>query len=364
MPPRALRVGAERQQIPGLRIAEVKREQVSHTVHVQGTVNVDETRIYIINATIDGWITKTFANSTGYLAKTGEVLATFYSPEFTTAIQALLYAQNAIDRVQVPPGGQPTQAQKDQLTQYMISLRQYKNTLRNLGMGEAQVDEVIRKRAYTENVEIASPGDGFILARKVSPGLRFVKGEELYRLADLSKVWILADVYREEANFLAPGAAVAASLPNTATAFHARVSHVPPTFDAQTQTVKVRLIADNPGFVLRPGMFVDVEFAVKMPPAIVVPADAVIDTGQKSIVYMDRGDGYIQPRTIQTGRRIGKQVEIVSGLAPGEKIVVSGNFVIDSESRMGATAQGIGTRAGMMPGQKTGRSGSEALRKH
>jgi RND family efflux transporter MFP subunit len=180
-----------------------------------------------------------------------------------------------------------------------------------------------------------------VLARNAFTGLRFDRGTELFRIADLSKVWVLADVFENEAEYLKPGLQLKFTLPHQKKVFQAKVSDVLPQFDPATRTIKVRLEADNPGYALRPDMFVDVELPISLPPAIAVPADAVLDSGLKKTVFVDHGKGAFEPREVETGWRIGNRVEIVRGLKPGEQIVISANFLIDSESRLELAASGM-----------------------
>jgi YHS domain-containing protein len=209
-------------------------------------------------------------------------------------------------------------------------------------MSEHQIEKLGRDRMPMAEIMYAAPAGGLVLARNVSPGQWVERGAELYRIADLRQVWILADVFKSEAKYVRPGAVARATLPDeSGEVFHARVAEVLPQFDEATRTLKVRLEADNPGLVLRPGMFVDVEIQATRAPALTVQADAVVDSGVKQIVYVDKGNGVFEPRRVQIGWRAGDQVEIVKGLMDGEKIVVSGTFLIDSESRMKAAAAGI-----------------------
>ena len=157
----------------------------------------------------------------------------------------------------------------------------------------------------------------------------------------MSRVWILADLFGDEANYVRPGDKVKVTLADRDETYMATVSEILPEFDPATLTVKVRLEVDNPQFVLRPGMFVDVEVPVNMPPAVNVPVDAIMDSGLKQTVFVDRGNGYFSPRQVETGWRLGDRVQIVRGLEPGERIVISGNFLIDSESRMKLAAAGF-----------------------
>jgi Cu(I)/Ag(I) efflux system membrane fusion protein len=168
-----------------------------------------------------------------------------------------------------------------------------------------------------------------------------VKGNEFYRIADLSRIWIFADIYENEGQHFRPGMKVKVSLPHQGKAFQARVSDVLPQFDGATRTLKLRLEAENPNYLMRPEMFVDVELPLSLPPAVIVSADAVLDSGLKKTVFVDRGNGLFEPREVETGWRMGNRIEIVKGLMPGERIVVSGNFLIDSESRMELAAAGL-----------------------
>jgi Cu(I)/Ag(I) efflux system membrane fusion protein len=162
--------------------------------------------------------------------------------------------------------------------------------------------------------------------------LRFDKGAEFYRIANLQKVWIVLDTYGDEARYFRPGQTV--PFRSQGKSFHARVTNVLPQFDPVTRTMKVRLEATNPQYLLRPDMFVDVELTATMPPAITVPIDAVLDSGLKKTIFVDKGNGVFEPRQVETGSYYNDRVEITQGIMPGERIVVSGNFLIDSESRM------------------------------
>jgi Cu(I)/Ag(I) efflux system membrane fusion protein len=339
MAPGTLRISPEKQQLIGVRVGQVEKTSINHLIRTTGRVAADETKIYFINATVDGWINKTLPNSTGSFVKKNEVLATFYSPEFLSAGQALLFALSSMDRVQAT--GKESPAQQDQMTQFRINLQQYKDSLRNLGMGELQIEEMIRTRKFMENIDITSPSDGFVIARNVSDGQRFEKGKELYRIADMSRVWILADLFRKEAQHVRPAAKVRVTVPYEEKAFQASVSKVLPQFDAATRTLKVRLEVENPDFALRPDMFVDVEFPITLLPTLTVPVDAVLDSGLRKTVFVDLGNGFFEPRQVETGWRLGERVEIIKGLMPGERIVIAGTFLLDSESRMKMAAAGV-----------------------
>jgi RND family efflux transporter MFP subunit len=331
-----IHVSPDRLQAIGVRVGQVERVPVQHTLRILGQVAVDETRIYRLNAAVSGWIRETFPNSKGSLVKKDETLVAFYSPEFLSAEQALLYSLGALDRWQASGKETP-----EQIALTKANIQQAVDSLRNLGMGDIQIEEIKRTRQLTQNVEVRTPAAGFILERNVSPGQRFEQGTELYRIADLSHIWIMADMFENEVHYFKPGATATVFHPVQKTKLTARVSSVLPQFDPATRTLKVRLEAANPGFILRPDMFVDVEYPISLPAALTVPTEAILDTGLYRTVFVDVGDGYFEPRHIETGWRMGDRVEITKGLMEGERIVVSGNFLIDSESRLRTAAMGL-----------------------
>ncbi len=338
MPPGTVRITPEKQQLIGLRVEEAEKKKVTQTLRLLGRVAPDETRVFRINATVDGWITEAMPFATGSFVKKNETLATFYSPEFLSAGQALLFALTSQDRVQ--NAAITSAVQSNQVAQFNINIQQYKDSLRNLGMGNSQIEEMLRTRKFQERVNIASPTEGILGARNISQGQRFDKGTELFRVLDLSRVWILAEVFERDAQFIKPGVEVKVILPNSGQALKATLSHSLPQFDNVSRTLKLRLETDNPGYMLKPDMFVDVEVPVSLPESLVLPADAVLDSGARKTVYVDHGNGFFEPRVVQSGWRFGDQIEIKEGIMAGESVVVSGNFLVDSESRMKLAAAG------------------------
>jgi len=230
---------------------------------------------------------------------------------------------------------------EDQLKLTGAQMQAAEENLEFLGMGPTQLKEVARTRKIARNIELRSPVAGVVLVRNAFPGLRFERGTELFRVADLSHVWILADVFENEAQHFRPGTVARLILPRSRAMYEAKVTGSVPQFGPSSRTLKVRLETDNPGFALRLDTFVDVELPVKLPPGLSIPADAVIDSGLHKRVYVDRGNGFFEPREIEIGWREGDRVQVVKGLMPGERIVVSGTFLVDSESRMKAAAIGI-----------------------
>ncbi len=344
-----VKISPAQQQLIGVRVSPVEKSAATHTLRLFGRVAPDETRIYRLYAGVDGFIRQVSTVTTGSQVEKDQWLATFSAPESRSPIQAYLVTLGVLDRSK--QSGTETPAQADaanQSTQLAI------DRLLNLGMSMLQIEEIRRTRQVATDLKILAPADGFVLARNVSPGQKFEKGAEWFRIADLGRVWILADAFENEAQYLRPGVRSQASLTNQRKTLPAQVGEVLPQFDAATRTLKVRLEADNPGYILRPDMFVDVELPVAFAPTIAVPADAVLDSGLRKTVFVDRGEGLFEPRQVETGWRFGDRVEIVKGLTPGERIVVSGTFLLDSESRMRPAAAPIGGTPGKAKAVHTG----------
>jgi RND family efflux transporter MFP subunit len=323
----------EKQQVIGVQLGQVERKAVSRVLRTVGRVAADETRIYRIPAATPGWIEQALPNTVGSLVQKDERLASFYAREILGAQQAYFYALDAKDRfVQ-------QRATEAQMASTNVQVQSSIDNLRALGMTASQIEELGRQRERVYTIDLRAPASGFILVRNVSQGQRFEPGDELYVIADLRRVWVLADLFEADRGDFTPGRTV--RVRHQGATFDAQVSRVPPQFDRDASTIKVRLELDNLGYRLKPGMFVDVEFPLDLPPTLAVNADAVVDSGLRKTVFVDRGDGYFEPRRVETGRRLGDQVEITKGLMEGERIVTSGTFLIDSESRMTAAADGI-----------------------
>ena len=322
-PSGTVRISQEKLQTIGVRTGVVEKSAVTRTLRLLGRVAPDETRIFKIKAAVDGIIKEVYPVTTGSTVKKGQVLATYYSPDIYAAQQGFLIALSS-DRFRSNLQVQVTESR-----------------LQFLGMSASQIEELKKTGKITENIALSSPATGFVLARAVSPELIFQKGEELYRIAELARVWIFVDIYENEAKYFRPRVTAKVSHPQLGKEFQAKVSDVLPLFDTGTRTLKVRLEVDNPEFFLRPDMFVDVELPIRLPPAVTIPSDAVFDSGLKKTVFVDLGNGSFEPREVETGWRFGNWVEIKNGLQPGERIVTSGTFLIDSESRLELAAAGM-----------------------
>jgi RND family efflux transporter MFP subunit len=336
-PANSLRVRLERQQVIGIEVSPVLATTVSRTIRSLGRVAVDENRVYRLVATAEGIVRSLGASAVGSFVRKEQVLLTFYSTDFLSAQQAYYYALTTLERVSAD-----RQEAGEQLLATNAQLRSALDGLRNLGMSERQLVELGKTRKLTRDIELRSPATGYVLSRDVFPAQRLERGEELYRIADLSRVWVIVDVLEGDAEHLRPGTAVTVSLPrNQGPPMPARVADALPQYDRATGTFKVRIEVNNPAMALRPDMSVDVALPVTLPSVVCVPPDAIVDSGLRATVFVDRGEGYFEPRRVELGWRSDDQVEVVHGLSPGERIVVSGTFLLDSESRMRAAEMGI-----------------------
>jgi RND family efflux transporter MFP subunit len=273
-------------------------------------------------------------NFIGELVEKGRPLLTVYSPEMLASQRELLLAGKA----RTVMAGSPFPAAIDQSESLVRAARR---RLELWDLSDAQIEQVLRTGEPIKNITVYSPIAGYVTDRKVFPNQKIMPDTDLYTVADLSRVWIMADVFEYEAANIHMGQAVRVTLSYApGKAIQARVNYIQPQVDPMTRTLKVRLDADNPRMLLKPEMYVDAEFHVELPRRLTVPVDAVLDAGERKTVFVDRGNGYLEPRQVETGEHEGGRVAILKGLQPGERIVVSGNFLIDSESQMRAAAAG------------------------
>jgi Cu(I)/Ag(I) efflux system membrane fusion protein len=357
LPPGSVRIDPARQQLFGVRVATVEEGSGSYNIRLLGRVTPDEGRIYKLNAGIEGYIQEVSSTTTGSFVSKDQVLATFAAPNASMTLQTYILNLGAEDRFKKSAADGSVEGQSMGSVNANLQLRTQQ--LQNLGMSALQMEEIRRTRQLPDTIKIVSPVDGFVLARNVSPGQKFERETEWYRIADLRRVWILADVFENEAQYLRPGLQVRVTLPGQNRSVQGRVSDVLPQFDTAARTFKARIEVENPGYVLRPDMFVDVQLPVAFPRSIVVPAGALLDSGQKKTVFIERGEGLFSPRVVETGRRFDDRVEIVKGLEAGERIVVSGNFLISSESRLQEAGEQYAPAADPQPQRQDGNKGAE-----
>lgn len=330
-----IRVSQEQQRMMGLTVARAEKSAAPGTLRTIGRVLAAEDRTFSITAGGEGWVTEVLpGTSTGDVVKKGQPLAVVYGRDYATAERTFLYALRSFESSRNANLG-------EYQDQPAVVLREARLILQNMGFGEEQIQQLERTRQVVLDVRLTSPADGVILARGVSLHKKFEKGEPLFRVADLSRVWISADLFGEDAQNIRSGMTARVTVPDRpAIRLRAVVSDALARFDAASRTTKVRLDAENPGFLLRPDMFVNLEFAISSPEAVTVPAESVLETATRKTVFVERGNGVFEPQPVHTGRRLGGRIEILEGVKPGEQIAVSGSFLLDSESRMRADSNG------------------------
>jgi RND family efflux transporter MFP subunit len=335
MPMGTIRVSPQKQQLIGVKYGEAASAAGTHTFRAVGKVSMDETRLAKVQTKIEGWVDKVYVDFTGKLVEKGQPLLTLYSPEMLASQQEYLLAIRSREVMRSSPLA-GTQQQSESL------LDAARKRLELWDLSDAQIEEITRTGKPLKNITLYSPISGYVMMRNAFPKQRITPETELYTVADLNKVWIMADVFENESPMIRMGMPVRVSLSYAGgRKLQGRVDYIQPQVDMTTRTLKVRIEADNPDMALKPEMFVDVEFQVGMPSRVTVPSEAVLNSGLKKTVFVDRGNGYLEPRQVETGERVGTRVEITKGLRTGERVVISGNFLIDSESQLKSAAAGM-----------------------
>lgn len=324
----------DRQVLAGIRTAVVERKSLTRAVRTTAQIVADESRISHVHVKIGGYIDHVFVDYVGQLIKKGDPLFTLYSPDLVSTQEEYLIAKRGNATLGAAPFKDVAQGAQSLLESTRQRLKLWDIT-----------DEQIRKLDETGKVErditFYSPVTGFITDRKAFPQTSVTPETELYTVSDLSSVWATADIYEYEVPYVHVGQHVRFSLSYyPGKSYFGTISYIYPTVDPQTRTVKVRVDIPNPNFVLKPQMFADAELKVNYGVQIVVPQEAVLDSGKEQQVFVVREGGAFEPRKVTLGPVIDGNVAVLSGLKPGETIVTSGNFLLDSESRMRSSAGG------------------------
>lgn len=318
----AVKVSPARLQTLGVKTARAETAVVDAAVRAVGRVEVDERRIHDVAPRFEGWIERLFVSATGDPVKKGQALFSVYSPELVSAQQELKIAErlstgaSAGDAEAVAGADRLAQAARERLRNWNVAP----------GKGEAA------------RVTFTSPANGVVLEKRAVEGMRFAPGTAIYRIADLSSVWVLADVYEQDLARVKVGETAQVTLDAyPGRTFDARVAYLYPTLNAATRTTTVRLELPNPDGLLRPGMFAHAELATAdRIPQVTVPRSAVIDSGERQVVFVVQGEGRFKPQAVKLGQRGSERVEVLDGLAEGDEVVVAANFLIDAESNLKA----------------------------
>jgi RND family efflux transporter MFP subunit len=326
--PGTVEITPEKQQLIGVEYGTAEYESMRDTIHAAARVTLDETRIAKVQPKIEGWIDQVFVDFTGKSVHEGDPLLTIYSPEALATEQEYLLAIKAQRTVHDNPLHEIKES-----TDNMVAAARKRLELWDIP--SPQIDEIARSGETVKNLTLDSPMSGFVMERNAYPKQHVTPETVLYTVADLSTVWVIADVFEYEAanvRLNQPASLTLEYLPGRV--FRGRVSYILPQVDPATRTLKVRLAFDNPGFALKPDMYGEVDLETGVMRKLVVPETAVLNSGDRQVVFLDRGNGRYEPRAVKIGAQTGGRIEILSGLQDGDRIVTSGNFLIDSESQL------------------------------
>ncbi|MBI4511375.1 MAG: efflux RND transporter periplasmic adaptor subunit [Deltaproteobacteria bacterium] len=338
----AVSIDPDRQQLIGLRTAEVVRGQVGGQVRTVGRVAVDETRVRHVNVKNAGFVERIFVDFVGKRVRKGDPLFTLYSPELLAAQEEYLLALRTRGILGSASGASGVSGQA------LVDAAR-----RRLALWDVSASEIQRLEESgqpTKTITFHSPVAGVVTKKDVVEGMKLEAGAMPYEIVDLSSVWVLADVYENELRVVKEGTPATLTLkafPDRS--FEGKVVFVDPFLDPQARTVKVRLTFPNKGGDLRPEMFGEVVLTTASHEGLIVQSDAIIDSGTAKVVFVAQGDGKFQPRPIEIGQTDGTVVEITSGLQAGEHVVTRANFLIDSESRLRASLAAMSGSGGSKP---------------
>jgi len=338
----------ELQQRIGVKTVKAIVKPIQKTIRTVGRIEIDERNQATVNTKIEGWIEKLYVDYTGRYVKKGEPLAEIYSPELLATQQEFINTKKWVGKQTIPTSQEghnhgakaetqePASALKQMLEKdAAATLEAARQRLRLWDMSEAQIKKIEETGQPVRTITLYSPVSGYITQKMAVQGMKVMPGEKLFDVADLSHVWIVADIYEYELSAVRVGQPVKITLSYfPGREWASKIDYIYPIFSAETRTAKIRLTLPNPRGELKPQMFTNVEIRINLGKKLTIPDSAVIDTGKGQVVYVDRGNGFFEPREIQTGLRADGAVEVLRGLKTGEKVASSANFLIDSEAQL------------------------------
>ncbi len=326
----------DKQQMLGVRTVAAAIQPLQKVIRTVGRIEYDERRLATVNTKIAGWIEKLYIDYTGKYVTKGEPLADLYSPELVATqqefIDALAWAgkgsANKSDAV-----GSLLSADADRI------VNAARKRLKLWDISDEQVKKIAETGSPMRTLTLYSPASGYVVQKMALEGMKVMPGEKLFDIADLSSVWVIADIYEYELPVVRLGQTADITLSYLpGKVFSSKIEYVYPTLSGDTRTAKIRFTIANPGEQLKPQMFTNVELQIDLGKKLVIPEDAVIDAGIQEVVYVDKGDGYFEPRQVKLGVRASGMFEVLKGLSAGEKVASSATFLIDSEAKLKGVA--------------------------
>jgi Cu(I)/Ag(I) efflux system membrane fusion protein len=336
--PGTVQITPERQQLIGVKIGTVEMKPLEKVVRTVGRVDYDEKRLATISSKIGGWIEDLYVDFTGRFVQQGEPLLTIYSPELVSTQEEYIVALRAKkDLVKSPfpevagSGSSLAESAKRRLKLWDIS--------------DDQIKALEESGQVKKTLTLHSPFSGFVLEKAAYKGMNVMPGIALFKLADLSVVWLYADIYEYELPFIRMGQHASIQLTYLpGETFTGTVIYIYPSLNPETRTARVRFEIPNTQGRLKPEMYANVEIKVHLGQKLAVPEGAIIDTGLRQLAIVDKGSGYFEPREVKVGSKVEGYYEVIKGLKAGERVVTSANFLIDSESKL---KEAVGGMAGM-----------------
>lgn len=313
-----IEVPSEQQAKIGIKIAKAEKKPISHTIRTVGTVTADQRTEAHIHTKINGWIERIFADYVGKAVKKGEALFELYSPELVSTQEEYIAASK-----QSGVGKELSQAALDRLKLW--------------GVPATELNHLKKTGKASRTITFESPVSGFVISKNAIQGMYITPGMELYQIADLSRVWIMITLYEYDVAIISLGDEAEVQMPyDPSIKLNAKISYISPDIELETRTAKARIEIDNKKQTLKPGMYVNIELKKDLGESIVVPDDAVIDTGTRKIVFVRSELIHFEPREVRIGPRVQGQFTILSGLKAGEEVVTSAHFFLDAESKLKA----------------------------
>jgi len=335
--PGTVQITSERQQLIGVKIGTVEMKPLEKVIRTVGRVDYDERKVVIVSPKIGGWIEDLYVDFTGRFVRQGEPLLTIYSPELVSTQEEYLIALRARkDLVKSPfpevaaSGNSLAESAKRRLKLWDIS--------------DDQIKALEESGQVKKTLTLHSPFSGFVLEKTAYKGMSLMPGMALFKLADLSVVWLIADIYEFELPFIRLGLQASVQLSYIpGETFTGKAIYIYPSLNPETRTAKVRFEFPNPHGKLKPEMYANVEIKVHLGHKLAVPEGAIIDTGLRQMAIIDKGSGYFEPREVKVGAKVDNYYEVIKGLKAGERVVTSANFLIDSESKLKEAIGGVGS---------------------
>jgi len=328
-------ISVEKVQKLGVKSEAATLRMLDRTVRAVGKIEINERRTYTIAPKFEGWVERLYVNTSGQPVSKGQPLFEVYSPELISALRE--YALAAQGAASLKDAGDEAKNSMSQLAAASLA------RLKNWDIADDQIKQLANGEAR-KNLTYYAPVTGIVLEKKAVQGMRFMPGEVLYQIADLSSVWVLAEVAEQDIGLIKAGSVAQvniAAYPDKH--FVGKVDFIYPTLDTATRTVQVRVELANPNGLLKPAMFANVELAVSHGGKVLtVPVSAVIDSGTRKVVLVQLAEGHFEPRTVKLGGSSENYVEVLEGIAEGEQVVTSANFLIDAESNLKAALSGMG----------------------